>query len=87
MKSKGPKIDPWGIPCVTVSELEKKFGVVLGGFFPLFVYYLKDRIETGLQQLLECHKNVIWPTRFHDLRSQKLLLEHKIFLQHEFFGK
>jgi hypothetical protein len=32
MKSKGPKIDPWGTPCVAVPQLEMKFGVALDGF-------------------------------------------------------
>jgi hypothetical protein len=25
MKSKGPTIDPWGTPCFTVPQFEKKF--------------------------------------------------------------
>jgi hypothetical protein len=25
MKSKGPRIDPWGTPCLIVPQFEKKF--------------------------------------------------------------
>jgi hypothetical protein len=25
MKSKGPRIDPWGIPCFIIPQLEKNF--------------------------------------------------------------
>jgi hypothetical protein len=38
MKSKGPKIDPWGTPCVTVPHLEKTFGVALDGFISTFCF-------------------------------------------------
>jgi hypothetical protein len=40
IKRKGPKIDPWGTPYVTVPQLKKKFGVALDGFIPVFVVNL-----------------------------------------------
>jgi hypothetical protein len=41
MKSKGPKIDPWGTPCFTVPDLRKISQRIL---FQFFVFYLSDRI-------------------------------------------
>jgi hypothetical protein len=44
MESEGPKIDPWENPCVTVLQLEKKFGIVLDGLFTLSDFHLYSRI-------------------------------------------
>jgi len=41
MKSKGPKIDPWGTPCFTVPHFEEISQIIL---FQFFVFYLSDRI-------------------------------------------
>jgi hypothetical protein len=38
MRSNDPKIDPWGTPCVTVPQLEKKFGVAVDGFISAFCF-------------------------------------------------
>jgi hypothetical protein len=38
MKSKGPKIDPWPIPCVTLPQLENIFGLAVNGFISTFCF-------------------------------------------------
>jgi hypothetical protein len=41
MKCEGPKIDPWGIPCLTVPHFEENF---CNDFISDSVFYLLDRI-------------------------------------------
>jgi hypothetical protein len=83
MKSKGPKIDPWGTPYFTVPHFGENFSND-------FVYVsLFSTCQIGSEPVSYCflnaHNNVTSLSKFHDLHSQKLLLNHRIFPQHAFF--
>jgi len=39
MNNRDPRIDPWGTPCFSMPQSQKKCWAVLGGYFN-FLYYV-----------------------------------------------
>lgn len=72
MYTKGPTIYLRETSHFNVHQSRKKFWGVLGDFFSTFCLLLVSSTRTSLQIHLECHRNVIYLTKFCDLCSQKL---------------
>jgi hypothetical protein len=84
MKTRGPKIDPWGTPCLIFPHFEENFS---NDFILVFLFSI---YQIGCEPLNYCslnwHNNVTLLAKFHDLHSQKVFLNHRISPQHAIFG-
>jgi hypothetical protein len=72
MKCKDPKIDHWGTPCFTVPQFEENFS---NDFISVF-WSLCVRILISQLLFFACHNNITSLAKFHDLHSEKILLNH-----------
>jgi hypothetical protein len=77
MNHEVPRTDPWGAFCFNVLYTENKFLGTLGGFILNFSFLLDKKDLNQSAFTPQCHTNVIWLTKFHDLHSQKLVTHHR----------
>jgi len=84
LKSKGPTTDPWKNQCFIVPHFPENFSKVFISVF--FVSICQRRSEPVSYCPLNTTITITSLAKFYDLHSQKLLLNHRIFPQHAFFG-
>jgi len=73
MNHEVPRTGPCGAPRFNVLQSENKFLGTLSGFLLNLIFLLDKKDLNQFSFTPQCHMNVIWLTKFHDLHSQKLV--------------
>jgi len=65
LNSNGPKTNPWGTPCLTTSQSDRRLGEWQTAI-QLFVFYYANKILINLIQSILLHKNPTSKSKVHD---------------------